>query len=431
MNRFFQTLILLFIFGIAKSIAQPVITAAGFNPQIGDQFKIQETKIIHTIPVLSGSNSVWDFSNLKDSGAPKITKFISPANLLGKDSFPGANLATRDSSAYPYNGNTWFFQNSFFTTSQQSWNFNGVHESKNITKDNNTAIWTPAQPFMVYPMYYGKSFTDSIQASYSSSDGYWSSHPQFDTLIGVGYGTLKLPTATYSNVLCVYESNNQVINASYAERITSYWFITNGIHYPLLKLEYNTSNDTWWVSYYSGIPLPLQIVAFTASWQNKMPSLTWKATNQENTKFFNIQRSTDGFNFVSVGQVAATNFATAYHFLDTFKTINTLYYRLQQIDKDGKSYYSKISTLHPLGIDFKSTISPNPAKNIALLNFSHQIEKATIEVINSNGTIAISQELHKATDAYQLNTQNLPNGMYLIKLITNQGSIGEKLLINK
>jgi len=223
---------------------------------------------------------------------------------------------------------------------------------------------------------------------------------------------LKLPSVSYNNVLCVYIDGN-------------YDFLVNGIHEVLLELIYNGSG--WQAEYNLGVPLPLQISSFTASWQNKTPYLQWDAANTENTKAFNIQRSLDGRTFNTVKQVAVSG-SSSYHFEDNYSPTSTVFYRLQQVDKDGQPFYSNTAQLTINDKQF--SISPNPAKDFATISFNKIVDKATIAGYDITGKAVITQSL-SGTNAYKLNTQTLTNGIYVIKVNTDTGNYNEKLLINK
>ena len=68
MNQKLQIFFFLFLLGTIGAKAQPVITAAGNAPQIGESFKITfPTSGSINPPDSGGINKVWDYSNLKDS----------------------------------------------------------------------------------------------------------------------------------------------------------------------------------------------------------------------------------------------------------------------------------------------------------------------------------------------------------------------------
>jgi hypothetical protein len=120
------------------------------------------------------------------------------------------------------------------------------------------------------------------------------------------------------------------------------------------------------------IVLPIQLIGFNALLSEETVMLSWKTISEKDNKFFSIERSSDGVNFTSIGNINGyTNSTTSnsYTFNDniaTLKNHHVLYYRLKQTDEDDSFNYSEIKTvlINP-DIDNeeenKVSISPNPA----------------------------------------------------------------------
>ncbi len=399
--------------GAIATNAQPVITADGVNPVIGEIFNFQETKTFSTPLTLSnfaGANKVWDFSRLADISSVFIVSFISPKGLLGSDSFPNSNIAlilNSDSSYIEYG-----------QTDSSGWWIIGDITSFSIQGQiDSIHTYTPRCPYLTTPSTYGTYYTDSVNVY----NGYLTTK-LYDTLIGVGYGTLKLPNnGTYNNVLCLYENDG---NGG-----SGYVFVANGYHVPLLLIiSTNVNNNNWFARYYAGQTLPLEINSFSATWRNKKPYLQWNASNTENIKAFNIQRSMDCINFNTFGQVSVSSSAT-YKFEDSCTPNENVYYRIQQLGKDGKSFYSNIARLTVADKQF--IIFPNPAKEYTNISFDRTVENALIKVYDIKGKQVINEHLNGSTNAYKLNTQSLKSGVYLLKVNSKTGNFNGQLFINK
>ena len=414
MKQKLQNILFLFLLGTMGVNAQgPVITAEGFNPQIGDKIKLQNTNTSSvTPPDAGGANRVWDYSNLKDAGTVGLINFVSPKGLPYSDSFPTANLATADDTT-----NIEYWQAGNKGWGQVGYIFKSTSGNINLHRAN------PITNFIVYPMSYKKIYTDSVLAYDNYYDGStWTTSytTLYDTLHADGYGTLKLPGATYNNVLRVFSYSG---TSSGSNGGGTYFFYANGIHFPLLFLSANTSYNngvititSWSAVYYKGGDLPLQISSFTASWQNKMPYLQWNATNTENTKAFNVQRSVDGNTFNNVGQVAV-NAGTAYHFADNIIPTSTVYYRLQQVDKTGKFFYSNTLQLSVSSKQF--TVFPNPSKAGSVHLSVPAGSQVTVMVYNIAGKLVYENKNFTASDA--INTSTWSNGTYTVRVKDNNG----------
>ncbi len=86
--------------------------------------------------------------------------------------------------------------------------------------------------------------------------------------------------------------------------------------------------------------LPLTLLNFTGVKQLDIIQLKWQTTNEINTSYFNVQRSTDALNFTTVGVVKANNTSSInnYSYPDNIAGLSAekLYYRLQEVDIDGR-----------------------------------------------------------------------------------------------
>ncbi len=145
-----------------------------------------------------------------------------------------------------------------------------------------------------------------------------------------------------------------------------------------------------YVGAYTKNSLPLTLLNFNVVKQNNTAQLNWQTANEINTSYFNIQRSTDGRSFSNIGKVTAkgsNKVNNDYAYVDDISQSNAdrLYYRLQEVDNDGKFNYSgvKIISLNKNNILF--SISPNPAKDYINIVASDNVTDAQVSVTDMNG----------------------------------------------
>ena len=127
------------------------------------------------------------------------------------------------------------------------------------------------------------------------------------------------------------------------------------------------SRDTVYISV---APLPVLLAHYSLSPSfgggGEVVSNQWTTTTEINTVYFNIQRSTDGIIFNTVGTVKAKG-ASIYTFNDPLSNQDSrftkLYYRLEIVDNNGSKTYSYIRSVFLNTDDSRCTISPNPAKD--------------------------------------------------------------------
>ncbi len=95
--------------------------------------------------------------------------------------------------------------------------------------------------------------------------------------------------------------------------------------------------------------LPVTLLTFTVEAQAAANLLEWQTATEQNNKGFEVEVSTNGSDFHTIGFVkgnGTTNTEQQYSFIDKTPASGINYYRLKQIDFDGKTEYSKVVSLH-------------------------------------------------------------------------------------
>lgn len=180
------------------------------------------------------------------------------------------------------------------------------------------------------------------------------------------------------------------------------------------------------------VALPLTLLNFSAVKQLTTAKLHWQTTNEVNTAYFNVQRSKDASHFSNMGVVNAFNQSGVndYVYEDDIAGISTrLYYRLQQVDIDGKITYSKIVTIDPDNTTSGVAIYPNPARNYFNLisPAPEDLNGAEMSIVDLAGHVLLKQSL-SATGNQKIAISSLAKGIYFIKIVKATGSTIQKLV---
>jgi len=107
--------------------------------------------------------------------------------------------------------------------------------------------------------------------------------------------------------------------------------------------------------------LPVKLIEFSGKAEDDAVMLTWKTAGESDNAFFQIEHSTDGSPFRTLGQVPGKNAASGvsdYSFLDRQSGGGAHYYRLKQVDFSGKYEYSPIISVFVRQDEVE--IYPNP-----------------------------------------------------------------------
>ena len=178
----------------------------------------------------------------------------------------------------------------------------------------------------------------------------------------------------------------------------------------------------------SANPLPVELTSFNAKSEAGKSMLNWQTTTEKNNEGFYIERSLDGENWETIDFVqghGTTQETQNYTYIDE-RPLNIInYYRLKQIDYDGKFEYSKIIHLE-IQESSNQTIKlfPNPAGNQVQIENSDLIGE-TVQVFSVHGQLV--KEFKHQSNISNLLLTDMPSGIYFIK-IKNQV---QKLIVEK
>ncbi len=176
----------------------------------------------------------------------------------------------------------------------------------------------------------------------------------------------------------------------------------------------------------AGGVLPVTWLGFTAKLSNMQTALQWNVTNEVNVSHYEVEHAADGINFSRIFNVAAsspTNLNKTYNQIHPSPVAGDNYYRIKQVDHDGRSSYSRTRLVK---MDASSTISisPNPAHSIARIQSATAIKN--IQVFNTAGQMVLTANPF-ATN-YNLNVAVLPVGTYSVRIETNNSIVTKKLI---
>lgn len=186
MKKVFFLIVFLFSFSI-QSIAQPILTKNNIAPQSGQVFSI--INLSNQSPGFSGPNQVWDLSNASTVGNSTIN-VNDASSSPNAGNFPNANIVSFHSG----NG-----EHSFFQINTNEWEYYGLHTSLSISYSN-------PQTVLKFPFTYNDALVDTFYCVFNV--GYNIYRMGFVTIEADSYGSLVLPSGTYTNVLRVHYTIN-------------------------------------------------------------------------------------------------------------------------------------------------------------------------------------------------------------------------------
>lgn len=177
-------------------------------------------------------------------------------------------------------------------------------------------------------------------------------------------------------------------------------------------------------------PLPVEISDFTGRQDGNIIVLEWTTLSEKDNDFFEIERSTDGINFATIGFVqGAGNSAEklAYNFADNAPESGRAYYRLSQVDYDGTRSYADrlVSVVYAADRDIRLTIVPNPTRglfNVLVKGASEGVAK----LLSQSGKPIRIVEIHLSDELIDIS--DLPNGIYILQYQTGDNVVHERVV---
>ncbi len=177
----------------------------------------------------------------------------------------------------------------------------------------------------------------------------------------------------------------------------------------------------------SSTVLPVEISEFKVEAHEQHNLLYWVTQTETDNLGFAVEQSLDGQSWRRIGFVegmGTTAIPQYYSFNDNAQlNYQTTYYRLKQIDFDGRFDYSDIVSIKNYGLS-KLEVFPNPSQGVINIQTDADIEK--IEILDISGTVLLVENVRSSSNTMDISF--LPKGIYFVKMTDRRN---QQLLIEK
>ncbi len=386
-------------------------------------------------------NGTWVFS-IKESAASGTEISFESVQLHFGPAFVNSNVIITDANNECGNAscldtkNKLIASNNSYAQSDANYPGNTVGGACNWNGANNNSAW----------FYFIASATSayiSLSGNTNLTSGSTDTQPIVVTQSGNCTGTFTVPTGgcpddesvnnmSYlsTNGGGVVTSGNVYVNGIGANTEFNLSGLTIGQRYYLIVDGNGGVSSTFYVEGLNGCaecntPLPVKLISFEANdVNNQYIQLNWATSSEIDNWGFEVERSTDGINFQKIGYKEGNGNSSMRHnysYDDSDCKLGIVYYyRLKQIDFDGKWEYSNITNAS-LNEDFnKNTLLfPNPANDFTNLSFQSPVDEITqIKLYNTMGQIVFTSpiQVKKGINNLPLNLSSLSTGIYTLKI---------------
>lgn len=183
--------------------------------------------------------------------------------------------------------------------------------------------------------------------------------------------------------------------------------------------------------------LPVDLTFFNATCEENYVELNWTTASETNASHFEIQKSEDGFNWTTIGQLSAqgaTSNETEYNYRDYNPSSQLAYYRLRQVDFDGvfKLYDAQsVYACQSLSEDQIEVSALNDNQFQLNITASSDVEYA-MEVYAITGQKVMPAKNISAFEGkniFLFDGRQLSQGIYIVHVFNEQQETTQKIFI--
>ena len=236
---------------------------------------------------------------------------------------------------------------------------------------------------------------------------YWDITP-----IGTATGAVTIFWDGYNDAFGNYKSSRRA-----AHKIGGAW-LNEGSNVSLgneFAGQLTSNNISTWSPFTLGstaVILPLRLLQFTGTKQAGYNHLNWATANEQNTKSFELESSSDGRIFSQIATVNAGGTGNHnYSYTDKTLYSNKVYYRLKMLDVDGKFTYSTVVLINSSAQQL-ITIYPNPATDVIFIKTAGMLN-TLVQLTDAKG--AVVQTITLTQNQQAVNVHALATGVYILK----------------
>lgn len=185
----------------------------------------------------------------------------------------------------------------------------------------------------------------------------------------------------------------------------------------------------------SSSPLPIELGEFWGKPKVSGIQLNWTTLIEENNAYIGVERSSNGIDFEQITVIegyGTSNHPKHYEVLDRHPIVGINYYRLKQVDFDGRTTYHKTISV-PWGASLSSPkVYPTLANEILYVTWpSSSSKKSLIEVFDTAGRLVQKAIVEAELVHWELHTALLTNGNYVLKIHSGDHFFTHRFLINR
>lgn len=181
------------------------------------------------------------------------------------------------------------------------------------------------------------------------------------------------------------------------------------------------------------VVLPVKLANLAGNQVEKGVSITWQTTEEISNSHFEIERSkTTAGNFLNIGSVQSKGTGSqliSYSFFDASPATGINYYRLKQVDTDGKFEYSRIISVKNEFSDAGYIVIGNPTSGKSIILKTPDNKSLSVNLFDRTG-VAVPVAVKQTNNKLALTSPGqLPAGVYIIKIQRSNAIISKTIVV--
>lgn len=324
-----------------------------------------------------------------------------------------------------------------------------VNEAQGFTTSTAGAtvgVFQPGQiTDLITPIYSYVAAQHTIYFAYTlvTTPGQTSNAWNYDIRLHYGFGG-------YLNTGCTgpVHDNGFALPQDVTGTPTTYYFTVTGVDFPpgtnfLIRLKLNVPNflppitatqfriASEAVLAPEGAALPVRFTSLEAKSVSNGVNITWNIAAEENVFGYDVEKSTDGIDYVKIGFLSATGKST-YQFLDSKPAQGgAVYYRIKFIDNDGKYAYSTIAVLKGGKVVIALNAFPIPTTSGITIHHGTAFAGSKINISTADGRLVRAVVPATGTQETKIDLSAIKAGMYMVRFEDGKGQSGTLKIIKQ
>ncbi len=191
------------------------------------------------------------------------------------------------------------------------------------------------------------------------------------------------------------------------------------------------------VSWNAAFPFPVEWLSFRAEpTEEGFVALNWQTASEQNSNFFEVEKSFDGEIFQSLERIDAQGNSQemhSYSYLDKGYMKAEMFYRIKQVDINGAFTHSDVLQLNFSDVQGKKyRISPIPFNDFVSVESLASLEQdAQLILTDLTGRVILKKSWKAGQNKFTIPTAQLNAGVYIVQIVDSFGNVESTPIVKK